>query len=65
MISIEAVVWQKHSLQLRAANNFPAGTGQIVWSKLFLLGHISFLAGQTLITSYRSKNAPIPPSHDV
>ena len=42
----------------RAANNFPAGAGQIVRSKLFLLGHISFLVGQTLGTSYRSKSAP-------
>ena len=41
----------------RAANNFPAGAGQIVWSNLFLLGHIPFLAGQTSITSYRYKSA--------
>jgi len=33
----------------RAANNFPAGTSQIVRSNLVLLGHIPFLAGQTLI----------------
>ena len=33
----------------RAANNFPAGAGQIVRSNLFLLGHIPFLAGQTSI----------------
>ena len=33
----------------RAANNFPAGGGQIVRSNLFLLGHIPFLAGQTSI----------------
>ena len=42
----------------RAANNFPAGAGQIVRSNLFLLGHIPFLAGQTSITSYRYKSAP-------
>ena len=35
--------------RLRAANNFLAGSGQIVWSNLFLLGHIPFLAGQTSI----------------
>ena len=35
--------------RLRAANNFPAGSGQIVRSNLFLLGHIPFLAGQTSI----------------
>ena len=33
----------------RAANNFPAGAGQIVQLNLFLLGHIPFLAGQTSI----------------
>ena len=44
----------------RAANNFPAGTGQIVWSNLFLLGHIPFLAGQTSITSYCYKSASSP-----
>ena len=33
----------------RAANNFPAGGGQIVPSNLFLLGHIPFLGGQTSI----------------
>jgi len=44
----------------RASNNFPAGTGQIVRSNLFLLGHIPFLAGQTVITSYRYKSAPTP-----
>ena len=33
----------------RAANNFPAAAGQIVRSNLFFLGHIPFLAGQTLI----------------
>ena len=42
----------------RAANNFPAGSSQIVRSNLFLLGHIPFLAGQTSITSYRYKSAP-------
>ena len=36
----------------RAANNFPAGAGQIVRSNLFLLGQIPFLAGQTSITFY-------------
>ena len=44
----------------RAANNFPAGAGQIVWSNLFLLGHIPFLAGQTSITSYCYKSTPSP-----
>ena len=44
----------------RAANNFPAGAGQIVRSNLFLLGHIPFLAGQTSITSYRYKSTPSP-----
>ena len=44
----------------RAANNFPAGTGQIVRSNLFLLGHIPFLAGQKSITSYRYKSTPSP-----
>ena len=48
----------------RASNDFRAGTGQNVRSNLFLLGHIPFLAGQTLIMSYRYKSAP-PPSHDV
>ena len=43
-------------VQRRVANNFPAVAGQIIWSKL--LGHITFLAGQTLITSYRYKSAP-------
>ena len=33
----------------RAANNFPAGAGQIVQSNVFWLGHIPFLAGQTSI----------------
>ena len=47
-------------LKLRAANNFPAGAGQIVWSNLFLLEHIPFLAGQTSITSYRYKSTPSP-----
>ena len=47
-------------LRIRAANNFPAGTSQIVRSSLFLLGHIPFLAGQTSITSYRYKSAPSP-----
>ena len=37
------------NLHSRAANNFPAGAGQIVQSNLFFLGHIPFLAGQTLI----------------
>ena len=46
--------------ELRAANNFPAGAGQIVRSNLFLLGHIPFLAGQTSITSYRYKSTPSP-----
>ena len=46
--------------EYRAANNFPAGAGQIVRSNLFLLGHIPFLAGQTSITSYRYKSAPSP-----
>ena len=41
-------------------NNFPAGAGQIVWSNLFLLGHIPFWAGQTSITSCRYKSAPSP-----
>ena len=50
-------LWQ---FQCRAANNFPAGAGQIVRSNLFLLGHIPFLAGQTSITSYRYKSAPSP-----
>ena len=45
---------------IRAANNFPAGAGQIVRSNLFLLGHIPFLAGQTSITSYRYKSTPSP-----
>ena len=49
-------------LKVRAANNFPAGAGQIVRSNLFLLGHIPFLGGQTSITSYRFKSAPFPPS---
>ena len=44
----------------KAANNFPVGAGQIVWSNLFLLGHIPFLAGQTSITSYRYKSTPSP-----
>jgi len=44
----------------RASNNFAAGTGQIVWSNLFLLGHIPFLAGQTSITSYHYKSVPSP-----
>ena len=35
--------------RLRAANNFPAGAGQIVRWNQFLLGHIPFLAGQTSI----------------
>ena len=30
------------SVRYRAANNFPVGTGQIVRSNLFLLGHIPF-----------------------
>ena len=47
-------------LDCRAANNFPAGAGQIVRSNLFLLGHIPFLAGQTSITSYRYKSTPSP-----
>ena len=38
--------WYKY---IRAANNFPAGASQIFRSNLFLLGHISFLAGQTSI----------------
>ena len=38
--------------RLRAANNFPAGSGQIVRSNLFLLGHILFLAWQTLNLKY-------------
>jgi len=42
----------------RASNNFPAGADQIVQSKLFLLAHIPFLAGQTSIMSYRYKSAP-------
>ena len=46
--------------KLSAANNFPAGAGQIVRSNLFLLGHIPFLAGQTSITSYRYKSTPSP-----
>ena len=46
--------------QARAANNFPAGAGQIVRSNLFLFGHIPFLAGQTSITSYRYKSTPSP-----
>jgi len=33
----------------RAANNFPAGSSQIVRTNLFLLGHIPFLAGHTSI----------------
>ena len=47
-------------LPSRAANNFPAGAGQIVRSNLFLLGHTPFLAGQTSITSYCYKSAPSP-----
>ena len=43
---------------IRAANNFPAGAGQIVRSNIFLLGHIPLLAGQTSITSYRYKSDP-------
>ena len=47
-------------LPSRAANNFPAGAGQIVRSNLFLLGHTPFLAGQTSITSYCYKSASSP-----
>ena len=47
-------------LSTRAANNFPAGAGQIVRSNLFLLGHIPFLAGQTSVMSYRYKSTPSP-----
>ena len=47
-------------ISVRAANNSPAGAGQIVRSHLFLLGHMPFLAGQTSITSYRYKSAPSP-----
>jgi len=46
--------------RIRASNNFPSGASQIVWSNLFLLGHIPFLAGQTSIMSYRYKSAPPP-----
>ena len=35
--------------KIRAANDFPAGAGQIVRSNLFFLGHIPFLARQALI----------------
>ena len=43
------VVFQSPRCVNRAANNFPAAAGQIVRSNLFFLGHIPFLAGQTLI----------------
>ena len=33
----------------RAANNFLAGAGQIVWSNLFLFGHIPAIFGRTNI----------------
>ena len=36
----------KQCFLYRAANNFPAGAGQIIRSNQFLLGHIPFLAGQ-------------------
>ena len=45
----------------RALNNFTAGAVQIVWSNLFLLGHIPFLKGQTLIMSYPYKSEDIFP----
>ena len=44
----------------RAANNFPAGAGQIAGSNLFLLGHIPFSARQTSIASYCYKSASSP-----
>ena len=47
--------WHGEHVMVRGGsggNNFPAGAGQIVWSNLFLLGHIPFLAGQTSSMSY-------------
>ena len=41
--------WYSPKSKYRAANNFPDGCGQIVQSNLFLLGHLPFLARQTLI----------------
>jgi len=51
---------QYNTIQYRASNNFLAGAGQIVWSNLFLLGHIPFLAKQTSIMSYCYRSAPSP-----
>ena len=61
--TVRLATWKLEWLQCsqsRAANNFPAGAGQIVRSNLFLLGIIPFLAGQTSITSYRYKSTPSP-----
>jgi len=52
-----------HQSKHRAANNFPAGAGQIIRSNQFLLGHIPFLAGQTsiIIIILNSKFFPYQP----
>ena len=57
---MEVLLGKQYFQYFKAANNFPAGTGQIVWSNLFLLGHITILAGQTSIMSDRYKSAPCP-----
>ena len=44
----------------RASSNFLGGDGRIVWSNVFLLGHIPFLARQISITPYHYKSAPSP-----
>ena len=43
-------------LKSRAANNFPAGAGQIVRSNQFLLRHIPFLDGQTSVIIILNSN---------
>ena len=43
-------------MNIRAANNFPAGAGQIVRSNQFLLRHIPFLDGQTSVIIILNSN---------